>query len=347
MTQALAMKAVLVDSGHEVVAACVGTSDRRTLPSFFEQKIGVPVHRYRSPNFVTDEQNRGILVGKSIWKNLLEADTYVRSLSLVDSVVEQFKPDAAINFYEPLWGLYHLRYPSKIRSVTLAHQLLAGHQDFSFPSGRQTERTLMQALNRVASNGSQKRLALSFTPMAEPEDGGLVVVPPLLRPEVLTLQPVPGESLLVYVMQAGYGEDIVRWHDKNPDVEMHVFWDRQGAPEVDVYSSHLTFHQLSDTKFLASMAACRGLVTTAGFESVCEAMFLGKPALMVPVAGHYEQACNALDAERAGAGIRADRFDFDRFLDYIRRHSTDPDPFRRWVASARERIVGELERALI
>ena len=31
---------------------------------------------------------------------------------------------------------------------------------------------------------------------------------------------------------------------------------------------------------------------------------------MVPVAGQYEQACNALDGEQSGAGKKADFFDF-------------------------------------
>lgn len=55
------------------------------------------------------------------------------------------------------------------------------------------------------------------------------------------------------------------------------------------------------------MAGCKAFATTAGFESVCEALYLQKPVLMVPV--HIEQECNAFDATRAGAGIRSDRFD--------------------------------------
>lgn len=52
------------------------------------------------------------------------------------------------------------------------------------------------------------------------------------------------------------------------------------------------------------MSSCRAYATTAGFESVCEAMYLGKPLLMVPA--HIEQDCNAYDAARGGAGIISD-----------------------------------------
>ena len=71
-------------------------------------------------------------------------------------------------------------------------------------------------------------------------------------------------------------------------------------PEVKV-DSRLSFHQLNDTLFVRYMAGARAYATTAGFESVCEAMYLGKPVLMVPT--HIEQACNAFDAVHAGAGV--------------------------------------------
>ena len=81
------------------------------------------------------------------------------------------------------------------------------------------------------------------------------------------------------------------------------------------------------------MAACKGLICTAGFESVCEAMYLGKPVVMVPVAGQYEQACNALDGEHSGAGKKADFFDF-RLLTAL----PHPDPihtlnYQDWAES--------------
>lgn len=49
------------------------------------------------------------------------------------------------------------------------------------------------------------------------------------------------------------------------------------------------------------MAGCRAYASTAGFESICEAMYLGKPVLMVPA--HIEQDCNAYECPAAGAGL--------------------------------------------
>jgi hypothetical protein len=91
------------------------------------------------------------------------------------------------------------------------------------------------------------------------------------------------------------------------------------------------------------MRNCKGLVTTAGFESVCEAMYLGKPTLMIPVPKHYEQACNALDGMRAGAGISGSNFDLTAFLDYIPVHKDIRSDFQTWHSRSSVVFLREIE----
>ena len=70
------------------------------------------------------------------------------------------------------------------------------------------------------------------------------------------------------------------------------------------------------------MAGCKAYASTAGFESICEAMYLGKPVLMVPA--HIEQDCNAYDAMKAGAGIIGDSFDLQSAASLCRRIYSEP-----------------------
>jgi hypothetical protein len=82
------------------------------------------------------------------------------------------------------------------------------------------------------------------------------------------------------------------------------------------------------------MRRCCGLVSTAGFESICEAMYLGKPVFMIPVKHQIEQHCNAIDAYREGVGLWNFDFDLAGFQDYIPRHRGNPKRFQNWVHSA-------------
>jgi hypothetical protein len=87
-------------------------------------------------------------------------------------------------------------------------------------------------------------------------------------------------------------------------------------------------------------------VGTAGFESVCEALQLGKPALVVPTEGQYEQALNAWDARRVGAAVVGTYDDLDGFWaapPVPRREVVDA--FRDWVRRAPEMLVDVVESA--
>ena len=100
--------------------------------------------------------------------------------------------------------------------------------------------------------------------------------------------------------------------------------------------------RLDDISFLRSLASCRAYATTAGFESVCEAMYFGKPILMVPA--HIEQDCNAYDACRCGAGITARDFDLGRLVSFAATYSPSAE-FRPWAESCARRMVPCLEKA--
>lgn len=88
------------------------------------------------------------------------------------------------------------------------------------------------------------------------------------------------------------------------------------------------------------MAGCYAYASTGGFESICEAMYLGKPVLMVPV--HIEQECNAYDAQLSGAGIISDSFDLKALLSSAETYTPNRE-FMYWTRSCERKILFELE----
>jgi len=90
------------------------------------------------------------------------------------------------------------------------------------------------------------------------------------------------------------------------------------------------------------MATCKGFLTTAGFESIGEAMYLGKTILMVPVKGQYEQHCNALDAEKAGAGKASKTFDLKvlkHYMDNLHDNQLKENTFKAWQSSLESHVL--------
>lgn len=342
MTQALALAKILRSQHHEVTRVIVGKSKRRNIPQFFLDKIGCSVEHLHSPNFVTDKNQKSVKPFRTIVYSLLNSQKYIQSINRIDEIVKADQPDVIINFYDFLGGLYNFSKRPKAKFVCIAHQFLIAHPEFDFPAKRQLDKISLQMGNRIASLGADKILALSFQHFNYDQRKKLVVVPPLLREEVKSQKISHGEHYLVYMVNSGYATEVNQFHQNNPDQSLHCFWDKSDQPETYQVDETLTYHQLNDEKFIEKMASCQGYVTTAGFESVCEAMYLGKPVLMVPVEGHYEQACNAVDAKKAGAGIYSDQFDIGLLKGYIPKHQNIQTTFRDWADQSGAIFLKEL-----
>ncbi len=328
MTQSIALADLLEQNGHAVVRVVVGKSERRELPSFLTDRFGELIHQVESPNFVTDKHNKTVRILPTLFFVARRMPRYINSLGIIHRWIKADEPDVIINFYDFIGGFLSRFKKPRARFVCIAHQYLLGHHHFPFPKGRLFERRSLLLANYLSSMGAEVCLALSFSDYPEPHPKKLVVVPPLLRKEIRQLPITCQDHFLVYILNDGYAEDVEAFHKKFPNVPLHCFWDRKGVPARLQVDEHLTFHQLDGQKFLSYMASCKGYLTTAGFESVCEAMYLGKPVLMIPV--HFEQDCNALDAVRAGAGIFHETFDLEQLLNYLPAHRPVQEDFVNW-----------------
>lgn len=312
LSQALAFSQMLKNWDFDLVSVFVGRSQLRSLPGYFSSKIGAPITEFSSPNFTPDKNNQGIKVAESLAKGALNLPRYLNISRKLVKDIHSLKPDIVINFYEPLVGLSQLIWKLKVPLVSVGHQYMIYHPDFKMPAKPRFDRLGLKVLTFISQMGTDLRLALSFYPKTSGKR--LKVVPPLLRREVTKLRSTEHGHILIYVLNSGYAEEVMAWHQQHKDKEVHCFWDNYEKPNPYIPWDNLHFHHLHDEMFLEKMGGCSVLLTTSGFESVCEAMYLGKPVAMVPVKGHYEQLLNSYDATHAKAGIRNDRFRLDELF---------------------------------
>jgi uncharacterized protein (TIGR00661 family) len=342
MTQAIALKQLMNNSSLELVAVLIGKSPMRVIPDFFTREINCDIIEFESPNFLQDKNAKAIRVWRSIFYNLWHWTKFLKSIRKINSSIKKYTPDVIINFYEPLAGLHNFFYRPNAKVICIAHQYLYLHPDFIFPSGvKRRDVNTVKRLTKITAIGADKKLALSFYKVKRENYGSIKVIAPLLRTAVKEQVLVNGNYILVYLLNSGLMQDIINWHQQYPETTLHCFTDHKQNAEEWQYDDKLIFHRLDDKKFIKLMAGAAGVVTTAGFETVCEAMYMGKPTLMVPVKKHFEQYCNARDAFKAGAGIFDDSFKIERLLDYLRSYSNDHS-FADWVSKSDQTILNEL-----
>ncbi|MGE0552389.1 MAG: glycosyltransferase family protein [Gemmatimonadales bacterium] len=339
LTQALAVYRSLSRQGHELVGVVVGSPGHRPLPDFFTSALPVEVRSLPSPGFVV-RSHRSLSLSATLGRALLGLGSTRDSVRTLRQLCHDLRPDLIVNFFEPLTGLAQLFAPLPAPVVSIAHQFMFEHPGYRWPKGLGANKLGLKWFVGLVGYGSWK-LALSLAPDEDLEAQRLVVAPPLLREMLFEQVPRDDGYYLVYLLNHGYADDIREWQSRHPDVSLQCFYDRPGAPEEERVAPGLTFHRLDGEKFLRLMAGCRAVVCTAGFESVSEALWLGKPLFLVPVEHHVEQALNAVEAERLGLGIADRSFALDRLTELPA--EVQSEPFRRWVATAEaclDRVIG-------
>ncbi|WP_296703779.1 glycosyltransferase family protein [Algoriphagus sp.] len=333
LTQAIAFSKMLESQGHQLSAVIVGKSKRRIIPDFFCQQISTEIYPVESPNFETDKGEKRILIGKTISKNIKKSPIFFKSLQKINEIVRSKKPDIILNFYDLLGGLYNFLYRPNAHFWVIGHQYLIYHPSFEFARSVAFQKELFQFNTWLTALGAEKKIALAFKSLAQIHDDKLIVAPPLLREEVKHLESQGGDFILTYMVNPGYAEEVISFAKKYPHLRIKAYWDKKNARETENPLPNLSFHKIHDSRFLKDMAACKGLVCTAGFESVCEAMYLGKPVMVIPVKGQYEQACNALDTVASGAGIRSENFDFSKLEELIELRTTLEYSLKDWTGN--------------
>lgn len=339
LTQAMAMEKILTRNGHEVVEVLVGKSEQRRLPGFFSRNIKAPVRQFISPNFLPSASNRRANLCRSIIYNLSLVPKFIESMTFINRRINESGAELVINFYDLLSGFTYLFFRPKVKNICIGHQYLFLHKDFRFPKKNKLQSTLLNLFSRITSIGASEIFALSFREMNR--DRKLCVIPPLLRKEVFNQTPSDGNYIHGYMVNSGFSEYITDWHKKNPQIPLRFFWDKWQEESIKKIDETLSFYQLDDEEFLTQMAGCKAYASTAGFESICEAMYLGKPIIMVPA--HIEQECNAYDAMLSNAGIADDKFNLDKLLEFSKDFKADLN-FKRWARSAEYTIINNIER---
>ncbi|TAE23708.1 MAG: glycosyl transferase [Cytophagales bacterium] len=345
LTQAISLAQILQKAGHSVIGAWVSVTENRPVASFFSDQFTAPIHPLEGPGLVYCPRTNALNVPTTLRRSMGSWKRYRHSMRQLRDAIRHEQPDVVVNFFELLGGLTYALYDLPSPMVCVAHQYLTLHPEFPLPKGRWLQRLTFKWLVRATSFCAYERLGLSFDQQADVPQEKLRVVPPLLRQEVTELNPVDEPFVLAYTTQPGLQSEVLEAHRDRPDVPIHYF--HSGVKEQEQqFDDTLTYHRIDGKRYLEAMERCRAVVSTAGFESLCEALYLGKPVLMIPQPNHYEQMGNALDGQRAGVGLASHSFDLNRLLRYLPTYNQQASQqFRGWYEQGYFLFLSALTRA--
>lgn len=292
-SRVMATSEALRARGHSVIFCCGGTA-REILEGRGERVLPVPALRQ------VMEANR-FCVGATVrrnWKRVICAPRITRRLArafaaqdadLLITDFEAFSPRAARHIGLPVLSFNHQQVVTETR-----YRLPMRH----WPAAAMTA----GAITAIAPSRPRHVLLTSFffPELRHPERTTLV--PPIIRPAVQQLEPERGDHVLVYFNQTE-GAGAVLEALRRVDVPFVAY--NFGTPERPERYSNITFKRPSLEGFLCDLAGSRAVICTAGFTLISEGLYLGKPLLVAPNGGIFEQTLNARFLEKEGLGEAA------------------------------------------
>jgi hypothetical protein len=322
-SQALTSCNILENRGVQVKRIYLGRSLFKPLPAYFEASLPAPVRTFLSPNFIRTPDRKGIRILFSLFLNLLAAPLYLFEACRIGILMRRDRSNSVINFYDPVGALAVRWWKRGAERIVLSHHFYLSHPDFIHPHGLESAYFWLQLMNRIMMRSAHRVIALSFR--KGKDAGKIAVVPPLIDERVRQGEYVAGERDLCYFLNPGFVEEMISYYKNHPELQADIFTDEPpsaGIPE------NVRVHAPSREAFLEAMMRCRRIISTAGFDTVAEAFYLGIPVFLIPTENHYEQYCNALDAARMGMAFQLEELSD---LDEVEFAPVGNRKFREWA----------------
>jgi uncharacterized protein (TIGR00661 family) len=231
---------------------------------------------------------------RTCWQGLLSVRHLRSNVRWIEGKIAEYRPDLAISDLEPVLPRAAARTGLPCVALDNQHFMVTERLD-GLPFALRVEAFLTGLYVR----GVYRRLIAIILPTF----GGSETrrsyrerthrVGPLLRSSVLEASSTDGGFVLAYL------------RDTLPAGVLAAL--EQCPLPVRVYGlgrhsnrGSIAFSAGDPEEFFSDLASCRALISTAGHQTLCEALYLQKPIFLLPETGHFEQLMNAHRACQTG-----------------------------------------------
>ncbi|HEV8245709.1 MAG TPA: glycosyltransferase family protein [Polyangiaceae bacterium] len=250
---------------------------------------------------------------ESLFQNLRKAPKSVaRNVDVYRRVVESgFRPEVVISDFESWAALYGLNHRLPVISIDNLQMINRCVHDKVLRKGGGFDFRLAKLAVKIKVPKAYHYLITSFfyPPVRKKYT---TLVPPILRPEVLSAKRERAEHVLVYQTQKDN-------HELIPALKQLPFRFRVYGYGRDGREGNVTLCPFSEQGFMDDLRTARAAVAGGGFSLMSEAVSLGVPLLSIPVSGQFEQELNARYLAQLGYGTWAKRFDARQIAKFLER----------------------------
>ena len=140
-----------------------------------------------------------------------------------------------------------------------------------------------------------------------------VIYPPVIREDILKLEPKEGDHIIVY-QTSKESVKLVRRLKALKDEKFIVY-----GFNVNKTDGNLTYKEFNEDEFYDDLASSKAVISNGGFTFISEAISLKKPIYSVPAIGNFEQTLNGYYVQHLGYGEYHEIMSAKRVKNFLKR----------------------------
>ena len=282
----------LLSSGHEIRVVVSGRA-HHFLVERFRGRVGIAFEEIHGLHLAYEgsKLDRGV----SLLENLRDAPRGIlKNLEVYGKVADGFAADAVVSDFESWAYLYGLARQIPVVSIDNMQVINRCAHDEFVTHDEGLDFLLARLAVKIKLPGAFHYLVSSFfyPPIRKPRT---TLVPPILRPEILSARREPGRHILVYQTSAA-NQALLPLLRRLPQ-KFRVYGLGQNGQEGNV-----TLCAFDERRFIEDLRTATAVIAGGGFSLMCEAVHLHIPMLSYPIEGQYEQELNGRYLQKLGYG---------------------------------------------
>lgn len=174
-----------------------------------------------------------------------------------------------------------------------------------------------------------------FYPKVRPRKNA-VIYPPIIREDILKLEPQNGNHIIVYQTSRESVKLVQKLKSlKNEKFIVYGF----NKNEID---ENLTYKEFNEDEFYDDLASSKAVICNGGFTFISEAIHLKKPIYSVPAIGNFEQTLNGFYVQKLGYGEYHEVMNAQKVNNFLKRLPIYQEKLNKVKKTNNDGIVNEL-----
>lgn len=259
------------------------------------------------------------------------------NIKLLYNIANEFKPELIISDFEFYSNI--LSKIIRVPMISIDNMHVITHCKIDVPKKYSRDKLKAEGVVRSFIMLPQKYLITSYFYPEIKNHEKVSMFPPILRDEILNINPIKEDHILVYQTSTSNSKLIEILKEVDENFIIYGF-------DCEKTDGNLIYREFNEDQFFHDLGTCKAVLANGGFTLISESIYLKKPILSIPVKGQFEQVLNAIYLEKLGYGEFHEELDLDIVKQFLSKLNTYDDTLESYNHDGNKAILKELDNLI-